>query len=158
MLILGLDPGLADTGWGVVEAGDRLVAVDYGSLKTAPHESLAERLEILYRQLTALIKKHQPVKAAVEQLFFCNNVKTALAVGQARGVVLLACQQAGLEIVEFTPLQIKQGVTAYGGADKRQVQKMVQMILGLKELPRPDDAADALAAAICAANSRVFGG
>lgn len=156
MIILGIDPGIADTGFGFIEDnGGKIRTLAYGSIKTKAGVALGERLATLYGELNDLIKKYQPKAAAIEQLFFCNNAKTALIVGQARGVAMLACQQAGLEIFEFTPLQVKQAVAAYGGAGKAQVQRMVQMILGLKEIPKPDDAADALAIAICAINSVV---
>lgn len=157
MIILGIDPGIADTGYGLLsEESGRLQAVAYGSIKTKSSLPLSDRLAELYDRLAAIIQTYRPEKVAIEQLFFCNNAKTALIVGQARGVVLLACRQAGLRIAEFTPLQVKQAVAAYGAADKRQVQKMVQAILGLKEIPKPDDAADALAVAICGLNSGCF--
>lgn len=154
-IILGIDPGIADTGYGVVkkEKNGNLVCVDYGSIKTNSKIDLPERLEILSCRLTELIEKYQPAIIAVEQLFFCKNVKTALVVGHARGVVLLTAKENKVPIVEFTPLQIKQAVSTYGKASKLQVQKMVKLLLNLKELPKPDDAADALAAAICASNS-----
>lgn len=154
-VILGIDPGIADTGFGVIKkekSGD-LSCIDYGSIKTSAKLELAERLEILNRELDKLIKKYRPKLISVEQLFFCKNVKTALIVGHARGVVLLTARRNKILTVEFTPLQIKQAVSSYGQASKLQVQKMVKLLLNLKELPKPDDAADALAAAICAANS-----
>lgn len=153
-IILGIDPGIADTGYGIIEvdASNKLKCLDYGTIKTMPQESLSFRLGELNRQLDGIIKEHKPDLAAVEQLFFCSNVKTALTVGQARGVILLSLIQNAVPIKEFTPLQIKQAVSTYGKASKLQVQKMVMMILGLKEIPKPDDAADALAAAICAVN------
>jgi crossover junction endodeoxyribonuclease RuvC len=152
-IILGIDPGLADTGYGVIKVeNQRLTALAYGSIKTKPSCGLAERLLALERELQKIINQFKPRETAVEELFFCNNVKTALSVGQARGVVLLTLRKNGLPITEFTPLQVKQAVSGYGQADKRQVQKMVQTILKLKELPRPDDAADALAVAISASN------
>jgi crossover junction endodeoxyribonuclease RuvC len=154
MIILGIDPGIADTGFGLIEdTKGQLKVLTFGSIKTKAGLPLAQRLAELYQQLQKIIKDYQPQTAAIEQLFFCNNAKTALIVGQARGVAMLTCQQAGLAIFEFTPLQVKQAVATYGGASKLQVQKMVQMILGLKEIPKPDDAADALAIAICGLNS-----
>lgn len=155
-IILGIDPGIADTGFGVItkEKNGCLVCADYGTIKTSSKASLSDRLEILSCELTKIIKKYQPETIAVEQLFFCKNVKTALVVGHARGVVLLTAKQHGIEPLEFTPLQVKQAVSAYGKASKLQVQKMVKLLLNLKELPQPDDAADALAIAICASNSR----
>lgn len=153
-IILGIDPGIADTGFGVVETdANTLRCIDYGSIKTKAGLDLADRLEVLHKELTKIIKKYQPNLISVEQLFFCKNVKTALVVGQARGVVLLTAKQIKTPLVEFTPLQVKQAVSAYGKADKSQVQKMVKLLLGLKEIPKPDDAADALAVAICGANN-----
>lgn len=152
-IILGLDPGIADTGYGVIscEKG-KLLCLTYGSIKTEAKKDLSERLEILDIELKKLIKKYQPEVVAVEQLFFNKNVKTALIVGQARGVLLLRIKKSGLKILEFTPGQVKQAVAAYGRASKNQVQKMVKIILGLKSLPQPDDAADALAVAICSSS------
>ena len=151
--ILGIDPGLADTGFGViVERGTTLSALACGSIKTAAGTPAAERLRRIHHDVTALIKKYRPNVVAVEQLFFCKNVKTALAVGQARGVVILAAGQRGIPIREFTPLQIKLALSGYGKAGKRQVQQMVKAVLKLSTLPQPDDAADALAAAICCAH------
>ena len=132
---------------------DNIKCLDYGSIKTKAKTDLAERLVIINEELTEIFKKYKPKLVAVEQLFFCKNVKTALVVGQARGVVLLTAKQNKISIVEFTPLQVKQAVAAYGQASKMQVQKMVKLLLNLKELPKPDDAADALAVAICAAHS-----
>jgi crossover junction endodeoxyribonuclease RuvC len=155
-IILGIDPGIADTGYGVVkEEKGKLFCLTYGSIKTSPKEDLITRLLTLHQELHKIIKKYQPQLASVEQLFFNKNVRTALIVGQARGVVLLTLKQNKLPIREFTPSQIKQAVSAYGKADKKQIQKMVKLILNLEELPYPDDAADALAAAICALNSKL---
>jgi len=154
-IILGIDPGIADTGFGVIcEENGKLKCLAYGSIKTQASDNLSERLEILNKKLEEVIKKYKPDQAAIEQLFFCNNAKTALVVGQARGVALLTLKQNNLSIKEFTPLQVKQAVSAYGKADKQQVQRMVKIILNLTELPKPDDAADALAIAICALNAR----
>ena len=152
-IILGLDPGIADTGYGIIscEKG-KLLCLAYGSIRTEAKKDLSERLEILDSELEKLIKKYQPEVVAVEQLFFNKNVKTALIVGQARGVLLLRIKRSGLKMLEFTPGQVKQAVAAYGRASKNQVQKMVKIILGLKSLPQPDDAADALAAAICSSS------
>lgn len=153
-IVLGIDPGIADTGYGVVRAdGNKLDCLAYGSIQTKAGMDLVDRLVILAERLDEIIKKYQPDRSGIEQLFFCKNVKTALVVGQARGVALLALRQNGLPISEFTPLQVKQAVSSYGGASKQQVQRMVKMILNMNEIPRPDDAADALAIAICAANS-----
>lgn len=154
-IIIGFDPGLADTGFGVVEeTGNRLKCLTYGSIKTPARTLIGGRLEKIYQEVCALIKKHQPDLIAIEQLFFSRNVSSALLVGQARGVVLLAAEQHKLPVIEFTPNQVKQAVSAYGAAGKTQVQKMVKIILHLKELPKPDDAADALAVAICASGKK----
>ena len=155
-IILGVDPGIADTGFGVIEIekNGKLICLDYGSIKTKAGLELSDRLESLNKELEKIIKKYKPRLMSVEQLFFCNNAKTALIVGQARGVVLLTARLNKVPIVEFTPLQIKQAVSTYGQASKGQVQRMVKMILNLKEIPKPDDAADGLAAAICASNNR----
>lgn len=153
LTILGIDPGLADTGYGLLaQKKGALTLLAYGSIKTPKNLGLPLRLKILGQELEKIIKKYQPSKAAVEELFFCNNAKTALAVGQARGVVLLTLIKNNLPISEFTPLQVKQGVTGYGQADKKQVQQMIKIILKLKDIPKPDDAADALAVAICGSN------
>jgi crossover junction endodeoxyribonuclease RuvC len=156
-IVLGIDPGIADTGYGFVQVnGSSLKCLAYGSIKTKADDELSVRLLVLYQELLKLIKKYKPQEAAVEQLFFNKNVRTALIVGQARGVALLALSKSGLVIRDFTPGQVKQAVAAYGQASKKQVQKMVKLILALKELPTPDDAADALAVAICGANHRKF--
>jgi len=154
-IILGIDPGIADTGFGIIQINKRgdLVCLDYGSIKTKAKSDLPERLAIINQELNIIIKKYKPKLIAVEQLFFCKNIKTALAVGQARGVVLLTIKQNKVQFVEYTPLQVKQAVAAYGQASKIQVQKMVKLLLNLKEPPKSDDAADALAIAICAAHS-----
>lgn len=153
-VILGIDPGLADTGIGVISSSNgQLKILTYGNIKTSPHLSFGERLVKISIELAEIIKKYQPSLAVIEQLFFCKNVKTAIAVGQARGAIILTCQNFKLEMRELTPLQVKQGLTCYGRAEKKQIQFMVKAILGLKETPKPDDAADALALAICGANS-----
>ena len=150
MLVLGIDPGTAITGYGLVrEAGDQLQAVAYGAITTPSDWALPQRLRKIYADLTALIREYSPTESAVEQLFFSRNVKTALAVGQARGVVLLAMADGGLPVHEYTPLQVKQSVVGYGRAEKAQVQELVKLLLGLEAVPQPDDAADALAVAIC---------
>ncbi|HEY8462537.1 MAG TPA: crossover junction endodeoxyribonuclease RuvC [Bacillota bacterium] len=155
MLILGIDPGTAIMGYGLVaQEGNRLKSVGYGSVRTESGLPTATRLLKLYRSLETLLGEYQPDAVAVEELFFNKNTRTALAVGQARGVILLAAASAGVEIFEYTPLQVKQGVVGYGRADKHQIQEMVKLLLGLAELPKPDDAADALAIAICHAHSR----
>lgn len=150
MRIIGFDPGLADTGFGIIEVqGSRIVCLEYGSIKTPAKMELSVRLLEIYKKVSELLKKYKPERAGIEKLFFSKNVKTAMAVGQARGVILLALAEAKLSAVEFTPNQVKQAVSAYGSASKTQIQRMVQVILNLPELPRPDDAADALAVAIC---------
>ncbi len=154
-IIIGFDPGLADTGFGVIAAnGAKLVCLDYGSLKTPAKTSLPDRLADLHGQAEKLLDKYKPDLVGIEQLFFCRNVTTAFQVGQARGVVMLAIGQRQIPCLEFTPLQIKQAVAGYGQADKKQVQKMVKLMLCLQEIPKPDDAADGLAAALCAAQSQ----
>jgi len=157
MTILGIDPGTAIIGYGVIEESkiksQKLKMIDYGCITTTPNFSTAERLAKLHLELEALIKKHKPDIVAVEDIFFFKNLKTAIKVSQARGVILLTIAEAKIKIAEYTPLQIKQAVACYGRADKNQVQKMVKVLLGLKEIPKPDDAADALAIAICCANS-----
>jgi crossover junction endodeoxyribonuclease RuvC len=149
-LALGIDPGTATTGYGLVRLTQdgSLVAVKYGVISTPKESTAPARLEMLYKELRALLKKYKPDTAAVEKLFFSRNVTTAIAVGQARGVVMLCLQQAGIEPFEYTPNEIKQAVAGYGSAQKRQVQEMVRALLLLPEIPKPDDAADALAVAI----------
>jgi crossover junction endodeoxyribonuclease RuvC len=151
MLAIGIDPGTATTGYGLVRDADdgSLSVVAYGVLLTPAGQPMPERLLDLYRQLTEIILLHHPQTGAVEKLFFQRNVTTALAVGQARGVAMLALAQAGLSVAEYTPMEVKQAVAGYGGADKNQVQQMVRAILNLESIPKPDDAADALAVAIC---------
>lgn len=155
MRVLGIDPGTALMGSGVVIAeGSRLRAVAYGALETPAGMPVAERLRVLYRAVRDLIATHRPDVLAVEELFFGRNVTTAIHVGQARGVVLLAAAETGLAVAEYTPAQVKQAVCGYGRADKTQVQKMVKTLLNLPAPPRPDDVADALAVAICCAFAR----
>ncbi|MCX6800144.1 MAG: crossover junction endodeoxyribonuclease RuvC [Candidatus Falkowbacteria bacterium] len=157
MIILGIDPGIADTGYGVIEVlpNNSLQCIAYGSIQTKSSLDLITRLELIHIELTKIIKKYKPALASVEQLFFYNNAKTALVVGQARGVILLTIKHNKLPFRKFTPLQVKQAVSAYGSATKNQVQQMVKIILNLKEIPKPDDAADALAIAICSANTKL---
>jgi len=150
MRVIGIDPGTAITGYGVVEAeGNRLQAMAYGVIRTRSDLPVAARLEKIYSGLKEVIAEHKPQVASVERLFVSKNPAMALAVGQARGVSLLAAATMGLEIAEFSALEVKQAVVGYGKADKSQVQQMVKVLLGLQEVPRPDDAADALAVAIC---------
>jgi crossover junction endodeoxyribonuclease RuvC len=150
MRILGIDPGTASVGYGVIEENDGQVKmVVCGVIKTAPADgTTAERLQIIYSELNRLIDQYQPDSAAVEQLFFGRNITTAISVGQARGVLLLALANAGLPVAEYSPPKIKEAVSGYGNASKRQVQFMVQSMLELEEIPRPDDAADGLAVAL----------
>ena len=150
MLVLGIDPGTAITGYGLVKGeDDDLTLVAYGAITTSSDWPLPERLQRIYRELKAVIEDQQPTAVAVEELFFSKNVRTALSVGQARGVALLAAANAGLHVHEYTPLQVKQAITGYGRATKDQVQQMVRMLLALDSVPQPDDAADAIAVAIC---------
>ncbi len=152
--VLGLDPGTAITGYGIVcSEGQSLTPVTYGVITTAAGLALPLRLQQLYGQLRELIDTYHPSAAAVEELYFARNARTALAVGHARGVILLALAEAGLAIHSYTPLQVKQAITGYGRADKEQVQQMVRLLLSLEAIPQPDDAADALAVAICDAHS-----
>jgi len=153
MIILGIDPGTALTGYGIIKQNHRLKLIAYGCITTTPRQSPQERLYQLDRELTKIIKKYQPDKIAVEDIFFFKNAKTALKVGQARGVILARAARMKIPVVEFTPLQIKQAVSSYGRAEKKQVQKMVKILLNLDEIPKPDDSADALAAAICCAHT-----
>lgn len=154
MIVLGVDPGVATTGYGVVRQDrDCIRPVAYGVIQTPASKSLPLRLQQLYRELIELVDSYHPTEASVEELFFARNVTTALTVGHARGVILLALEDSGLPTYEYTPLQVKQAITGYGRAGKEQVQEMVRLLLGLPEIPRPDDAADALAAAICHAHT-----
>ena len=151
MLAIGIDPGTAITGFGVIreEQDGSLTVIDYGVIETSSKDSMPQRLVQLYQNLKNVIERHNPQSGAVEKLFFARNVRTALSVGQARGVALLALAEAGVELSEYSPNEIKQAVAGYGGADKNQVQYMVRALLELEEIPKPDDAADALAVAIC---------
>jgi len=151
---MGIDPGTAATGFGLIKKlPDKLKIIDYGCIKTETKFSTAERLKQIDQQLAKLIRKHKPKRIAVEDIFFFKNLKTAIKVSQAKGVILARAAQMKASVIEYTPLQIKQAVSSYGRADKKQVQKMVKILLNLKEIPQPDDAADALATAICCANS-----
>lgn len=149
MRILGIDPGTGILGFGVIQVSRGFIElVDAGVIRTPVHEDDAVRLLTIYEELTDIIMQNKPQVMSVEKLFFARNVTTAMTVAQARGVVLLCGQQAGLELFEYTPMQIKQAVTGYGKADKKQMQEMVRVLLKLEQVPKPDDAADALAAAI----------
>ena len=151
MRTLGIDPGTAIMGWGIVEEDGQggLKCVEYGALTTSKELALPQRLQILHRGLVDLIARYKPDTAGIEELFFGKNVNTALAVGHARGVALLALADANIPTQEYRPMAIKQAVAGYGGADKKQMQAMVRLTLGLDKIPKPDDAADALAIAIC---------
>jgi crossover junction endodeoxyribonuclease RuvC len=156
MLILGIDPGTAITGYGIVDSEKEVLRpIVYGVITTPASDPLSRRLQHLYNELTALIHAYHPSEGSVEELFFARNARTALSVGHARGVILLALAQASLPIHEYTPLQVKQAITGYGRATKDQVQQMVRILLNLDKIPQPDDAADALAIAICHANSSI---
>ena len=154
MRILGIDPGYAILGYGIIDMeGNRFKAVEYGAVTTEAGIPMPDRLKHLYYSLMEIIDEYRPDCASIEELFFNTNTKTAIKVGEARGVAILACANSGIEIEEYTPLQIKQSLTGYGRADKNQVQTMVKTILNLKAVPKPDDTADALAAAICHGHS-----
>ena len=155
MLSLGIDPGTATLGFGLVRETDDggLEAIDFGVIRTGPERAMAGRLQKIHRELGKIIEKHQPDRAGVEELFFSRNVTTAITVAQARGVILLTLQEAGLPIAEYKPSVIKQSVVGYGGADKAQMQEMVRLLLDMGDTPKPDDAADALAVAITDLNS-----
>lgn len=150
MIIMGIDPGTAITGYGVVKLeNNRHIVLGYGAIRTTTKQSTPLRLETIYAELTDLVAEFHPDCIAIEELFFNKNVSTALAVGQARGVAILAGAHAGLPIAEYTPLQVKMAVTGYGRASKEQVAYMIKMLLGLAETPKPDDVTDALAVCIC---------
>ena len=149
MRILGIDPGYGIVGYGIIDSGTKIDVVDYGVVSTPKEMTLPDRLEVIYSSLTSLINSYKPDVVAVEELFYFKNQTTVIPVAEARGVILLACKKSGVPIFEYTPLQIKQGLTGVGRAEKAQVQFMVKSILGLEKVPKPDDAADALAVAIC---------
>ena len=158
MLIIGIDPGYAILGYGVISyEGNKFDVIEYGTVTTSSNMELPDRLKKIYNELYDLFEKYKPNAVAIEELFFNKNVKTAIMVAHARGVAVVTAAKAGIEIFEYTPLQVKQGVVGYGRAEKKQVQLMVKTILNLKEIPRPDDAADALAVGICHAHSGVMG-
>ena len=154
MIILGIDPGYAIVGWGVIEYNNtKFKTIAYGAVTTPAGMDFSDRLERIYDEISLIIAKYKPEAVAVEELFFTNNQKTAIAVGQARGVILLAAKKAKIEFNEYTPLQVKQSVVGYGRAEKKQVMEMTKILLGLERVPKPDDTADALALAICHAHS-----
>jgi crossover junction endodeoxyribonuclease RuvC len=162
---MGIDPGVATTGYGIINLHDpqvgtptyNLQPITYGVIRTSTKLLFVERLNEIHKELRKVIKKYKPAKIAIEEIFFAKNAKTALKVGQARGVAMLTAIQAKTPVVEFTPLQVKQAITGYGRASKMQIQKMVKILLNLKQIPKPDDAADALAIAICCANFKKYG-
>lgn len=157
MIILGIDPGYAIVGYGVIEyVGNKFKVIEYGAVTTKAHTLMSNRLNIIFDELSVIIEKYKPDAFAIEELFFNTNIKTALNVGHARGVAVLAGQRGGCNIYEYTPLQVKQAVVGYGRAEKAQVQQMVKVLLNLPKVPKPDDVADALAIAICHGNSANF--
>lgn len=159
MVIIGIDPGIAIAGYAVMSGtGNQMRVIDYGAMTTESGLPRGLRLRQLYDQMVAVITRHNPNELAIEELFFNRNVTTALTVGEARGVIILAAEQKGLTLAEYTPSEVKQAVAGYGKADKAQVQQMVKLLLGLKETPKPDDVADALAVAICHLQSRTVRG
>lgn len=150
MIILGIDPGYAIVGYGIVEmVGGRFRSLEHGAIVTSADCEFNQRLNIIHKRLTEIILKYKPTNASVEKIFFQNNQKTAINVAQARGVIMLALEQNGVKVFEYTPLQVKSAVTGYGKAEKYQVMEMTKRLLGLKAVPKPDDTADALALAIC---------
>ncbi|MDQ3524804.1 MAG: crossover junction endodeoxyribonuclease RuvC [Chloroflexota bacterium] len=153
---IGIDPGTAILGYGIVKGDGDSRLVDFGVIETPSEQAMPDRLVTLYDAITQLLVQHEPDELAVEQLFFARNVTTAIAVGQARGVVLLAAAQRGIPVTEYSPSEIKNAIVGYGKADKRQVQEMVRILLSLDTAPHPDDAADALAVALCHAQTRQF--
>lgn len=158
MRILGIDPGTATTGWAILEQNKKeLAPIAYGHICTSPKDSTCQRLREVSADIEEIIKKYKPTESAIEDLFFFKNLKTAMKVSQSRGAIMLTLIKADLKVFEYTPLQVKQAVTGYGRADKKQVQQMVKNILKLKEIPTPDDTADAIAIAICHMQSRNFG-
>ncbi len=157
-LVLGIDPGTATTGFGLVRERDdgSLEMVEFGIISTPKEEAAHHRLVQLYDEMKKIIKRHKPDSVGVEKLFFQRNISTAIAVGQARGVLMLAIAQAGLDVAEYTPNEVKQAVAGYGSADKKQVQEMVRVLLSMPSIPKPDDAADALAIAITHIHTRRY--
>lgn len=155
MIILGIDPGYAIVGYGVIKyENSRFITLDYGTVTTQAKAPFTERLELIYDGVAEIVSKWKPEALSVEKLFFNSNTKTAIDVAQARGVILLAATKAGVPVYEYTPLQVKQSVVGYGRAEKKQVMELTRLILGLQKVPKPDDTADALAMAICHANSQ----
>ena len=154
MIILGIDPGYAIVGWGVIDyVGNNFKVLDFGAVTTEAHQRFNLRLESIYDEVCEIIDKYKPSALAIEKVFYNTNAKTVIDVSQARGVLLLAAQKKGVEIFEYTPLQVKQSVVGYGRAEKKQVQEMTRIILNLQSVPKPDDTAGALAMAICHAHA-----
>jgi len=154
LIVMGIDPGIAIVGFGIIEKrGSQLKPIQYGTIDTEAHTRTELRLKQIYDAMTILIETYKPQAMAIEKLYFNRNVTTAFTVGQARGVMLLAAEEAQLHVAEYTPLQVKQAVVGYGQAEKHQIQEMVKMLLNLKQIPKPDDAADALAIGICHAHA-----
>ena len=157
LIIMGIDPGIAIMGFGVISyEGNKLTPIDYGAVTTTADMVMSDRLKTIYCGVVELIEKYKPNAVAIEELFFNTNIKTAIMVGQARGAIIAAAANNDMQIFEYTPLQVKQAVTGYGRADKKQIQQMVKILLNLTTTPKPDDVADALAIAICHGNSSKF--
>ncbi len=157
MRIIGIDPGIAIVGYGIIDVnGNKTKVIDYGVIETSSSLDLPSRLEEIFKLITKLLEMYNPDELAIEELFFSKNVKTAITVGHARGVEVLACKLYGLDVYEYTPLQIKEAITGYGRADKLQIQEMVKRLLNLEKIPKPDDAADALAVALTHGNASLF--
>ncbi|MDO5690578.1 MAG: crossover junction endodeoxyribonuclease RuvC [Tissierellia bacterium] len=157
MILLGIDPGIAIVGYGLISLeGNRLKLLEYGHIETKAGTPTPDRLSTIYTEMREIIREFQPEEMAIEELFFNKNVKTAITVGQARGVEILAGVTSGLRIYEYTPLQVKQALVGYGRAEKHQVQEQVKLLLGMDRIPKPDDAADALAIAICHSFTQKF--
>jgi len=154
MVILGIDPGTASTGYGLIDTQDQLRVVEYGCIRTSSSQEMVDRLKIIYKKVKEIVQRFYPEEIAIEQVFFNRNTRTALSVGQARGVIMLAASCKGAKIFSYTPLQVKQAVTGYGKAKKRQVQRMVKKLLNLPQVPTSNDAADAMAIAVCHYYSR----
>lgn len=157
MITLGIDPGTARLGYGIIEAADDPVLIDYGVIETSALSDMPARLSGLFDAVSGLMAEHKPDVLAIEQLFFARNVTTAISVGQARGVVILAAARAGVSVAEYSPSEVKHAVAGYGKAGKTQIQEMVRIILGMEFIPQPDDAADALAIALCHSQRAAFG-
>lgn len=155
MIIIGIDPGLATVGFGVIEKElGRITPVSYGCIKTSSEKQNPQRLLEIFKELNLLFEKYMPSEIAVEKLFFTNNITSAMGVSEARGVIFLAAQQKNIPVIEYTPKQVKQAITGSGNADKKQMQDMIKRLLGLDEIPKPDDAADGLSIALCHINYR----